>query len=207
MSYTDIYNPPIIVLGMIKSGASEVAGTLIELGVNMGNNLSKDFLGEYNEDKDISKLNMNILLDSGGSWLVPPNFAQTNVGVQKYLKDIEDLIREREELNKNKFWGIKDVEMVYTIPFYMPFFKVKPKFIVCYNNFDIILRNLNRNYGIDMPTAYKLIDYCYYRIEKFFEMNKDLKKIILINYGNENEIKKNKKIIEKFIYSDKSVNV
>lgn len=126
---TDKKNPPpIIILGMHRSGTSCLAGTLQQAGVYLG---SVSTSNKYNkkgnrENSDIMKLNESLLLYNNASWDSPPQ--NTLTFDSKHLKQGKRIITELQKNSQTGYWGFKDPRFLLTQPFWKTLLK-KPNFI------------------------------------------------------------------------------
>ncbi len=186
----------VIVLGMHRSGTSMVSGILDILGVKMGDEMiGSDWtnpLGHF-EDVKIVELNKEILKQAGGRWDYPSSHREIISLKEKFEDKICKLINERN--NTSSLWGVKDPRMCLTIDLYLPFLK-NPYFVVCHRNLESIAYSLNERNGMDLERSLKISRIYYSEIKRFFQENKNLKKIDLFY---EDIIKNPKQGIEKIV--------
>lgn len=104
----------VIILGMHRSGTSCLTGCLKSFGLKLGD------VSEYNkynekgnqEDRQVFRLNEDILRANGGSWnQVPEQISPLN---ENHTKQVTDVIADYAKIDG--CWGIKDPRMLITYP-------------------------------------------------------------------------------------------
>ena len=108
--------PPVVILGMHRSGTSCLTGSLQEKGLYLGQVSRR---GEFNrkgnrENGAIMQLNEDILVGSGGRWDKPP----PSVSWSEQHVPRRDEIVARFEAATPGLWGFKDPRLLFTLPFW-----------------------------------------------------------------------------------------
>lgn len=106
--------PPIVILGMHRSGTSLIAGLCQRLGVNIGTVLRVGDRANpdgYFEDLDWRALNKWLINTAGGTWYDPPSRAE----VSRQAHRLEPIIRALIEWKSKGTWGFKDPRTCLTI--------------------------------------------------------------------------------------------
>jgi len=198
----------IIILGMGRSGTSVVGNILYELGVNMGEDLSRDSKNHgkgYFENRRIKRLNKHLLARGNGSWDNPPSEKTIKqIGKSKRINNlIEKILLSEADI----LWGWKDPRTSLLIDLYWNHLK-NPYFVYCKRNPLSIAKSLKKRHAFSIKKGLKLTKEYNKRIEKF--LKKRNPKVIIVNY--ERLIKNpNKEIVKlkKFlgIMSKKEINV
>jgi hypothetical protein len=105
--------PPLIILGMHRSGTSCLAGTLEEAGVHLGEvfRWNPHNLKGNRENKEIMDLHDSILSHNGGSWSDPPR-AQVLSWTPEHEAKRDAIIADYRRFAwwrfNNAYWGFKD---------------------------------------------------------------------------------------------------
>jgi len=139
------YYNPIIVVGPNRSGTSMVAGVLHHLGIHMGFDLmigeAKENPAGYYEDREVMKLNEDLLFP--GSWdrLPPPDYLNLARCDGELKHRVVDFIEARADLGKP--WGWKDPRTTATLPIYLPLLQ-DPKIIICLRHREAAINSLDR---------------------------------------------------------------
>lgn len=112
----------VLVVGMHRSGTSVVSGMLSKLGVGFGRNLlgatyaNPD--GHY-EDKQIIKINEEILMSAGGSWDAPPTCEKIKVAFNKRKEEIRRYLRSEGSKESGAYFGVKEPRISLMLPMYV----------------------------------------------------------------------------------------
>ncbi|MFH0945795.1 MAG: sulfotransferase family protein [Planctomycetota bacterium] len=106
----------ILVLGMHRSGTSCLAGSLQQAGLELGKVFTKNaFNAKGNrENKDVMKLNEDVLEFSGGAWDAPP---RELCWKKKHAKRRDGILK-RLAAAADRSWGFKDPRALLTMPFW-----------------------------------------------------------------------------------------
>ena len=143
------FNPPIIILGMHRSGTSLVAGMLHKMGVSMGSSfLSSDKFNPlgYFEDLDFLGINKGILENAGGSWKKPPTIDDMLGKSKKFRNIIHETIHKKQSIAGKRKWGWKDPRNCLTCWIYAPHAR-DAKYIVVVRDFNGIKQSLINAHG------------------------------------------------------------
>jgi hypothetical protein len=111
------HSPPIIVLGMHRSGTSMLAKILSELGVYMGADLSTN-----RESRAFQRINKRLLHDEGAHWANPNSFLSQledtsfiKTDVRKVLNLLKHEIKNYGDVQRKQRWGWKDPRNTLTL--------------------------------------------------------------------------------------------
>lgn len=111
------HSPPIIVLGMHRSGTSMLAEILSELGVYMGADLSTN-----RESRAFQRINKRLLQDEAAHWANPKSFLSqlddkgfVKTEARKVLNLLEHEIKNYGEVPRKQRWGWKDPRNTLTL--------------------------------------------------------------------------------------------
>jgi hypothetical protein len=111
------HSPPIIVLGMHRSGTSMLVKILSELGVYMGADLSTN-----RESRAFQRINKRLLHDEGAHWANPNSFVSQledtsfiKTDVRKVLNLLEHEIKNYGDVQRKQRWGWKDPRNTLTL--------------------------------------------------------------------------------------------
>lgn len=155
--------PPVIVLGMHRSGTSMLVGLLRDLGLHIGANAPRN-----SESKLFRRLNLWLLGNTGGHWDNPASIdrllrlPELRAAADEYLADALSSLRAIDYLGWRRWlacrsvyaldtpWGWKDPVNTWTLPFWLDLFP-QAKVVHIYRN------------GID--TAYSM----HARTRRYFE--------------------------------------
>ncbi len=150
--------PPIIVIGMHRSGTSLTAELLSEMGVFMGKEL--DFAHEALYFQNINK---KLLAACGAYWASPHPFILANNNkdnVEGYVLFVKDLLSKNLEgygkPGQFKAWGWKDPRNTITIPIWLRLFPKAKVIHVIRNGIDVAM-SLHRR---------EILRYCQGNIKK-----------------------------------------
>ena len=137
--------PPVLLLGMHRSGTSAMGRVLVALGLDpgkpeglMGASESNEF-GHF-EVQEISDLNEEILSELGGSWLAPPS--------PMAVRSISNgMFRARAEVALNrqfgeKPWFLKDPRLCVLLPFWFEVLAEPPVLLVVVRSSRDVARSL-----------------------------------------------------------------
>jgi len=163
-------NPPIVVLGMHRSGTSLVANILDSIGVSMGNKfLPADYANPngYYEDEDFLWINKGILEHAGGSWYAPPSLSDIEKAGEKFQLAIKNTMSKKSKAAGKRSWGWKDPRTCLTCWAYDGEIS-NAKFIVVVRKFSDIEQSLQRIYK-DITNWTDLIEDYYASAEKFLD--------------------------------------
>lgn len=96
--------PPIIILGMHRSGTSCLAGSLEEAGLFLGDVVvSAPHNKKGNRElKSLRRLHERVLNESGGSWRSPPSLVQWSDECKRIQRSLVD------QIGGDYAWGFKD---------------------------------------------------------------------------------------------------
>jgi hypothetical protein len=143
--------PPILVLGVGRSGTSLAAWTLERLGVHFGGpeSMTEPLEGDnprgFYEHAAISDLNERLLDALGGSWWRPPPLPAG----WEHAPELNAFEREARELLERDFggrplWGWKDPRTSLTLPFWR---RIVPtaRFVVCLREPHAVVRSYRRH--------------------------------------------------------------
>jgi len=160
MSVKTIY----VVLGMHRSGTSAITRALKVLGVELGDRLMPEAVGNNDkgfwEDVDINRLNIELLAHLNDDWdcmapLSKAELSRPDLDVFK-LRAVE-LIRSRFELYK--VYGFKDPRISRLLPFWQSVFnhlQLEAKYIIACRNPMSVARSLQARDGFDLAKGYQL---------------------------------------------------
>lgn len=126
----------ILVLGVGRSGTSDVARILDELGVNMGHRFhSEDEFNPkgYFEDKDFQELNMTYTMMG----LYKKDRRENLYKI--WRKQFNEMLAKREEP-----WGLKDPGIADFPALLDEYLKLDPKIVVCSRDKDDTIRSLQK---------------------------------------------------------------
>ena len=136
--------PPIIVLGMHRSGTSCLAGLLQEAGVWFGRVPRRSLHNGRGsrEHEMIVRLNDEILADSGGRWDAPiPLIGYT----KKQAKRRDALLAKMSKRANGRPWGFKDPRTLLALHFWPP-----GEYIGTFRHPYYVARSLQQARGIDI---------------------------------------------------------
>ncbi len=99
--------PPVIIVGMHRSGTSLVGSIVSALGVHMGETAEADLYntGGYFEDLGLLRLNEALLSDMGAAWHTPPSGEMIAAYRDKIQNAYGEYIANRADYRQ---WGVKD---------------------------------------------------------------------------------------------------
>ena len=104
--------PPVMIMGMHRSGTSCLTGCLEQAGLYLGNvNTEAGFNKKGNrENRDIMNLHDQILKRNGASWDNPPDHLPD--WAPSEISSLETLLKDYEGKEK---WGVKDPRSLFTL--------------------------------------------------------------------------------------------
>jgi hypothetical protein len=137
--------PPIVIIGMHRSGSSLLVKVMQEMGVFMGNDFD-----ENNESRFFNRINDWMLLQAGASWDCPENFKYISddfkalmveiirnrlksIHLKKYLGNSNHSIK-----NQAFIWGWKDPRNTFTIKIWKEIFPGAKVIHIYRNPVDVI---------------------------------------------------------------------
>jgi hypothetical protein len=99
--------PPVVIVGMHRSGTSLVGSIVAALGVDMGETAKADLYntGGYFEDLRLLHLNEALLSELGGAWNAPPSSEEIETYQPKIQNAYAEYIASRAG---ERQWGVKD---------------------------------------------------------------------------------------------------
>lgn len=99
--------PPVIIVGMHRSGTSLVGSIVAALGIDMGETAQADLYntGGYFEDLRLLHLNEALLSELGGAWNAPPSSEEIEAYRPKIQNAYAEYIASRAG---DRQWGVKD---------------------------------------------------------------------------------------------------
>ncbi|BBB25496.1 sulfotransferase [Amphritea japonica] len=138
----------VCILGMHRSGTSCLAGCLEERGLFLGDvvNASPHNKKGNKENKELRRLNDDVLESSGGTWDRPPEFISWN---DEHRQRRDDIIN---TLKNNRHWGFKDPRVVLTLPFWL---EALPdmKFVGTFRHPSAVIASLTKRPGLAPSVA------------------------------------------------------
>lgn len=158
----------VLVVGMHRSGTSVVSGMLSKIGVDFGSNLLgatyANPAGHY-EDKELIRINEDLLIASGGSWDAPPSddnirkaFSDRKDRIKKYLKN-------ESRSKSGEYYGIKEPRVSLMIPMYADVL-CDVKIIYVTRDEREVANSINKRNKIGLSYAVNLCRYYNREIEK-----------------------------------------
>jgi len=161
-------NPPILIIGMHRSGTTLLSRILDANGWFSG--IRKD---DNNESTYFQKINDWILNNYGCTWEHPYNF-KSDIVKDKYIidyvkkdlnsfKSVEYYGIKRISLNSKKFYGFKDPRTSITLPIWTQIFHMEPTIIHITRNGYSVAKSI---------LARKNLEISHYNVEKSFRSDK-----------------------------------
>jgi hypothetical protein len=138
---TGAARPPVIVIGMHRSGTSLVARILSELGVHIGAELDR-----HNEAICFKQVNRDLLESHGAHWARPEPFvshllesASLEADVRLARASLERWAPSYGEIQDDQAWGWKDPRNTLTLPVWLEIFPQASIIHVVRNGLDVAL--------------------------------------------------------------------
>jgi hypothetical protein len=136
-----LLTPPLIILGMHRSGTSLLARILNELGVYLG----KDLHGHF-ESRCFRNINNELLATAGSHWAKPDAFLAA-IETEKFITQCHALVKAslEEEIgnygnpSEFDFWGWKDPRNTLTLPIWLQCFPNSKRIYIFRNGIDVAL--------------------------------------------------------------------
>lgn len=133
--------PPIIVIGMHRSGTSLVTELLRELGVHIGMKLDN-----HNESECFKRINQHLLQDQDAYWSDPLSFVSqldSDKFVETSAKRALELFDKWKEcygqIGSDQLWGWKDPRNTLTLPIWLKLFPEAKVIHVVRNGIDVAI--------------------------------------------------------------------
>jgi hypothetical protein len=181
-----------LILGLHRSGTSATAGTLFQLGINMGEKMLGAIHGNpkgHYENYDYLMLNEEILRRVGGSWDNPPS--REKINPQIFPREI---IESFVSYAMKPVWGLKDPRTLLTLGLWMPYLEEVSNitFIFVHRPFQSSVLSLASRDGMTPENATAILqpyqnNLEYYR-ETFIKAKQDILDINFEDLINQPEI-------------------
>jgi hypothetical protein len=150
----------VVVVGMHRSGTSCLAGSLQARGLDLGAVSESDphNVKGNRESLEVRELNEEVLAQSAGSWLVPPEVVRWD-GELARRRDRFLASQAADPVTKSGTWGFKDPRTLVTLPFWLEAL-AEPRYVATFRHPLAVARSLQRRdglppaQGVDLWLAY-----------------------------------------------------
>jgi hypothetical protein len=142
--------PPVLVLGMHRSGTSSLTGSLEQRGLYVGEVAASNVHNARGnrESRQVTALNQALLEHNGGSWQAPPRHLAWSAAHAR----LRDGICADFRTAATGQWGFKDPRMLLTLPFWLEGLG-EVRLVGTFRHPALVARSLSRRNGLDPATG------------------------------------------------------